>query len=319
MFLHTFHPSPLIIDIGFIQIYWYGVLICLAVIVNFLIAKKLFKKYNLKLTLLRDLSFYLLIYGLIGARVWHVLSEISYYIEYPLDIIKIWNGGLAIHGAILGGVIAILSRASRLKGDESRDPETGSTDHGIPRLNSSRRVGICFARDKLLLLDIFAPLLALGQAIGRWGNYFNQELFGQPTNLPWSIPIDFINRINDYAYYQFFHPIFLYESLWCLLLFIILIVLHCQRFTIHNLQLTTDNNQKSPVVNQKLIFVSRSGVIFLTYLILYSIERFLIGFLRIDSMVDFIGLRLDQWTSLLLIIVGVTGMLFLNKLINPKI
>ena len=200
MFVHTYHPGPILLNFNFFQIRWYGFFIVLAIMVNFFIAQCLFKKYKLSADLLYDLGFYLLLFGLVGARLWHVLSEFDYYWQYPLDIFKIWQGGLAIHGAMFGGIITILFYVRRRK-----------------------------MKNFLILLDIFVPLLTLGQAIGRWGNYFNQELYGRPTNLPWGIPIDSANRLLGWGNFDYFQPVFLYESLWCLLMFIFLIVLHLVR------------------------------------------------------------------------------------------
>lgn len=257
MFLHTFRPSSVLIDFGLLQIHWYGFLIASSVLIGFFIAVKLFKRYGLKSDELYNLGFYLIIFSILGARLWHVLSELDYYSSAPLDIFKIWQGGLAIHGAILAGALTIYIYGKIKK------------------------------MDFWLLLDIFAPLVALGQGIGRWGNYFNQELHGRPLEAAWSIPIDLVHRLPGYESFQFFHPIFLYESLWMLLVFILLIILH-------RLRLNHDA-AKSPCA----LF---NGTIFLSYLCLYSLGRFLVGFLRIDPQLIWLNLRLDQWVSLIFII-----------------
>jgi phosphatidylglycerol:prolipoprotein diacylglycerol transferase len=283
MFLHYFHPQPLFFSLGPFQIHWYGFLIMLAVLISFFIALYLFKKYKLPVDQLYNLFFYLIIFGILGARLWHVLSEFGFYKHHLLDIFKIWNGGLAIHGAILGGAIVIL-----------------------------------FFNKKLLLLDIFAPLIALGLVFGRWGNYFNQELYGPPTTSAWGIPIDMAHRLPGFKSFQFFQPIFLYESLWCLLLFAFLIYLH--QIRIKNLRPITNDSQqiasnlkKTKIVSRQSSVVSQSGFIFLSFLILYSIERFLIGFLRIDPQLNWLGLRLDQWVSLSLIIISVVLLIVMHK------
>lgn len=262
MFLNNFQPSPILIDLGPFQIYWYGFLISLSVLIGFFIARQLFKKYKLPLDSLYDLIFYLIIFSVLGARLWDIFYLPDYYLSNPIQILKIWQGGLAIHGVIIAGTLTIYLYSK------------------IKKFNF------------LQLLDIFAPLVALGQGIGRWGNYFNQELYGQPTDSPLGIFISLPNRLPGYKAFEFFHPVFLYESLWCLLLFSFLIYLHHLR-----LKLTP----------------KYLGSIFLTYLTLYSLGRFFIGFLRIDPMTAWLNLRLDQWLSLILIIISIIFFIIFKK------
>ena len=153
-----------------------------------------------------------------------------YYLTHPLDLINLRKGGLGIPGAVIGGALALFFFARKRK--------------------------ISFAA----WVDIAAPSLALGQAIGRWGNYFNQELYGAPTNLPWAIRIDPAHRLAGFADVEYYHPLFLYESLW----------------NLANLAL--------------LLWVSRRykdflkpGDVFLIYLLVYPIGRFLLDFLRLDA------------------------------------
>ncbi|MFH1822677.1 MAG: prolipoprotein diacylglyceryl transferase family protein, partial [Patescibacteria group bacterium] len=142
-----------------------------------------------------------------------------------------------------------------------------------------------------LISAILAPSLALAQAIGRWGNYFNQELFGLPTNLPWGIPINIINRPIEYISSEFFHPTFLYESLGNLLIFGLLIMFHAWIIKNHKFK------------NSYYFLPACAGRLFTSYLILYSILRFLIEFIRIDNTPEFIGLRWPQIASLVIIFV----------------
>ncbi|HOZ36554.1 MAG TPA: prolipoprotein diacylglyceryl transferase [bacterium] len=259
-------PSPVLYDFGPVSLHWYGFLISLSIAISYLIGQKLFRRYQLPGQLFFDLVFYLIIFGLFGGRLWHVFSELSYYAERPLDILKIWQGGLAIHGTIVAGIIVL---------------------YFYYRRHRQALKDITW----LLLLDIFSPLIVLGQAIGRFGNYFNQELYGRPTDLPWGIPIDLAHRLPGWENFSYFHPIFLYESLWCLVIFFILMSCHRRR----------SPNSYQPTN----LPTYQPGSIFFSYLILYSLGRFLIGFLRIDPQVGLLGLRLDQWVSVIFILVGI--------------
>jgi len=239
MFLHTYRPSPILFNLGPFKIYWYGLLIVVAVFLGIWLTIFLSQREKIKKEEIIDLSFYLLIFSFLGARIFYVLLFPSYFFSHPLEIFKIWQGGLGIYGAVLAGLLVIFFYAKK---------------HHF---------------SFLLLLDLLAPGLILGQAIGRWGNYFNMELYGLPTKLRWGIPI------GD-AYY---HPCFLYESLWNLGVFLILLLI-CKK--------------KSPLI----------GEVFSFYLILYPLGRFLIEFLRIDEQPALFSLRLNQIISLVLIGLG---------------
>jgi phosphatidylglycerol:prolipoprotein diacylglycerol transferase len=174
---------------------------------------------------------------LIGARIYHILTPspasgltTRYYLENPLQMLAIWNGGLGIYGGIVGGIIGIWLYARR---------------HKQPLLR---------------WLDLVAPSMAIGQAIGRWGNFVNQELYGAPSDLPWAIYIDPVNRLPGYAEFERFHPLFLYESLWMLGTALLLISL-AQRFHAQG----------------------RHGDLTLLYIVSYAVIRFLLDFLRLDS------------------------------------
>jgi phosphatidylglycerol:prolipoprotein diacylglycerol transferase len=184
-----------------------------------------------------DLMIYLLIGGIIGARIWHLLTPppssgitAAWYFTHPLDALNIRKGGLGIPGAVIGGLIVMYFYA--------------------------RRRNLNF----LHWVDIAAPALALGQAIGRWGNYVNQELYGAPTNLPWKIYIDSNHRLQGFENVEYYHPLFLYESLWNLANMFILLTMSW-RF------------------GDRL----KDGDIFLTYLVIYPTGRFLLDFLRLDA------------------------------------
>jgi phosphatidylglycerol---prolipoprotein diacylglyceryl transferase len=260
-FLHTFIPNPILISFGPFHIFWYGMFIVLGILAALAVALKLSGYYHISKEDIIDIAFYLILGGVVGARIYDVLLNFSYYVPRPGEILKVWNGGLAIHGAIIAGVFVMLGYA-RLK-----------------KINF------------WLLAALTVPGLALAQAIGRWGNYFNQELYGQPTDLPWGIPISPLLRQPEFFSYQYFHPTFLYESLGSLVIFTILIYLHYL-----------------VIKKQRLNFEQ----ITFAYLIMYSLLRFAMETLRVDYISELFGLRLPQIVSLIIIIFSV-GWLIKNK------
>lgn len=251
-FLHNYHPTATVVSLGPVQIYWYGLFIVAGILAALTVALKLAKRFGLSRNDVFDMTFWLIIFGIIGARIYHILLEVGYYIQHPFDMIKIWEGGLAIHGAIIAGLITMYVFCKK------------------KRMNF------------WLTAAITVPGLALGQAIGRWGNYFNQELFGKPTDLPWGIPIDIIKRPHMYISSEFFHPTFIYESIGNLAIFAILIFLLLRLW-------------KKRGRNYDLIVAA--------YLVLYSILRFSMEFIRIDKTPYFIGLRWPQIASIAIIII----------------
>jgi phosphatidylglycerol:prolipoprotein diacylglycerol transferase len=185
---------------------------------------------------------------------------IEYYLLHPIEILNIRQGGLGIPGGVVGGVFALLI--------------------------FTKKKNLNF----LEWADIIAPGLALAQAIGRWGNFFNQELYGPPSNLPWAIYIDPVHRLSGFEDFSRFHPMFLYESIWNLINFSILILL-------------------SRKLKKKLI----PGDIFCAYLIIYPIGRFLLEFIRLDS--SYIGgVNANQITMAVVAISSVTAVLLRHKI-----
>ena len=255
-FLHTFEPSAILLTLGPIHIYWYGLFIVLGIIGALATSFILAKYYKVPNDKLFDLVFWLIIGGLIGARIYDILLELPYYFNHPLQTLKIWQGGLAIHGAIIAGVIIIYI--------------------------FSRREKFNFWR----LFSLLAPGLALGQAIGRWGNYFNQELFGLPTNGPLGIPINILNRPEQYLAAPYFQPTFLYESLGCLLIFIILISLNYYYI-------------KREQIERNCIWLAA------LYMVLYSILRFCLEFIKVDQTPIIFNLRWPQIISLIIFLIGI--------------
>jgi phosphatidylglycerol:prolipoprotein diacylglycerol transferase len=264
-FLHTYTPDPILISFGQIHIYWYGFFVVLGILIGITVATKLSSYYQIKKDIIFDLAFWLIIFGLLGARIYHVFLELPFYAKQPLDIFKIWNGGLAIHGGILAGIIVLYFFIKK---------------HQINFWQISA---------------VAVPGLAVGQAVGRWGNYFNQELFGSPTNLSWGIPIDIINRPFAYLNYGYFHPTFLYESIGSLIIFLTLLSLHYL------------------IIKKKKRLEPWILIIF--YLVAYSLLRFCLEFIRLDSTPILAGLRFPQWVSLIIIIAS--ALLIFIKL-KPK-
>lgn len=254
---HNYYPQSILLQIGGLKIYWYGLLITLAVFICLGLVLKLAKKRNFNPTQIFDLYFYLIFFGLIGARVWHVLFyNFDYFRIFPLEIFKVWQGGLAIQGAIVAGLIVIYFYAKK------------------------------HVWNFWQTADLLALVLPLGQAIGRVGNYFNQELYGLPCQKTWCIPIaDFPG--------QYFHPVFLYESIFCFLLFVLCFLL----FQFKKMA---------------------SGTIALFYLSGYSAIRFFTEFLRTDVVGDYLGLNWVQWLCLGIIATSLVLLFYLRSCQNKK-
>lgn len=267
-FLSTFEPTAILFSSGPLRIYWYGLIMVLAIVAALLLTFRLAKLYNLKRETIFDLAFWLIIGGLIGARIYDDLLQLPYYLQHPLQSLEIWKGGLAIHGAILAGLLIVW----------------------------------WFARSRQLnfwqLTALLVPGVALGQAVGRWGNYFNQELFGRPTDLPWGIPIVLANRPSLYIDNTYFHPIFLYESLGNLVIAGTLVWL-------------TVYAAKTKKLNQ--IFYVRLTAL---YLISYSWLRFFLEFIQLDPTPVLLNLRWPQIISLLIIIMA-TLLFFKPHAVSP--
>jgi len=253
-------PGPVLFQLGPVAIRWYGLLIASAVLIGVSLSQYLAKRRGVDPNLLGDLAIWLVLAAIPCARLYYVAFEWQTYAERPAEILAIWHGGIAIHGAVLGGAIAasIFARLNR----------------------------ISFWQ----LADLVAPSLILGQAIGRWGNFFNSEAFGDPTDLPWKLFIPFDRRPPAYRSYEYFHPTFLYESLWNLMLFGVLITLFHRGL------------KGKPRL--------KLGTIALLYIAGYSMGRIWIEGLRTDSLM--LGnLRIAQGVSLAGIVFGLAGLLWL--------
>ncbi|MCC3408705.1 MAG: prolipoprotein diacylglyceryl transferase [Microcoleus sp. PH2017_10_PVI_O_A] len=259
-------PGPIIFQLGPLAVRWYGLLIASAVLIGVSLSQYLAEKRRVNPELLGDLAIWLVLGAIPCARIYYVAFEWPQYAQRPEDIIAIWKGGIAIHGAILGGTIAALIFGK------------------IQRVSFWQ------------LADLIAPSAILGQAIGRWGNFFNSEAFGSPTDLPWKLYIPANSRPQAYANFEYFHPTFLYESLWNLTVFGLLLTLFFR-----------DLQGKIRL---------KTGALFLIYIAAYSSGRVWIEGLRTDSLM-FGPLRTAQMVSLTGIVLGLGGLAWLYLLDRP--
>ena len=251
--------NPILLDLGIIKIYWYSVTMFLALLFGGAVVLKEAKKFGINEDFMINLFFFMVPFGFIGARLYFVLFHFDYYQANPIEILKIWEGGLAIHGAMIAGLLWTLIYSKKYK-------------------ISTRR-----------LLDMIVVGLILGQAIGRWGNFFNMEAHGPETTLQFLksifIPQFVIDgMLIDGTYYQ---PTFLYESLWCLIGFIVLLIFRRRTYT-------------------------KLGQTTCVYMIWYGIGRFFIEGLRTDSLM--LGsLKMAQIVSLAMILIGLIAFFILGR------
>ena len=268
-FLFAFtSPGPLVFQLGPFALRWYGLLIALAVLAGLSLATRLGRARGIEPALIADLLPLLVLGAVIGARIYYVALEWRQYAANPLEALAIWRGGIAIHGALIGGVLTTILYCR------------GRRQPFWPRL------------------DVLVPAVALGQAIGRWGNFFNSEAFGVPTVLPWKLRIPAANRPPEFLEQLYFHPTFLYESLWNVGVCALLLVLFRQ---------ASRGRIQLP-----------AGALSCVYLMAYSSGRVWIEALRIDPLCLFAeppfcegGLRMAQLASLVLIALGGLGLWWL--------
>ncbi len=245
-------PSPPINDvhIGPLRLTFYGLLIGIGVAVAWSLAKKRFAGTGGDPALAEKIITRMVIIGFLGARLAYVSTHFYRYRGEVWKVLAIWEGGLALFGGLTAGAIAFYVTA--------------------------RRLGV----DRRQLLDAIAPAVPLAQAIGRWGNYFNQELFGTPSNLPWAVAIDPRNRPVAYPDAATFHPTFLYESIWNLAL---------AGFVIWA-------GRRFPALRSKLVGVYLAG---------YAVMRFVLELIRTDTTFRFLGLSRNGWVSIGVVLIGI--------------
>ena len=259
-------PSQGVWYLGPIPLRAYALAILLGIFLACLWASRRYKARGGDSELIVDLAIWVVPIGIIGARIYHVLSKWQDYFGPtgdPKEIPMIWHGGLAIWGGVITGTITacLVLRHRQLK--------------------------------IAPVADAIAPAILVGQIFGRLGNYFNQELFGRPTTLPWGLQIDLQHRPLGFEQYAIFHPTFLYEMLWNLAAIGVLLWIE-RRF--------------SP----------RGGMMMGFYLCAYSLGRFWVENLRMDQANQFLGLRVNAWTSLLMFILGLALALWCYRQNFPR-
>ena len=246
-------PTSSSFGVGALTIHYYALCILLGIGAAIVISRGRYRRAGGDPDEINQLAAYAIPAGIIGGRAYHVITSPDAYFSShgrPLDALKIWEGGMGIWGAIALGSLAVWLLIKR--GD--------------------------YSLSFLAVADVLAPGLLIAQAIGRWGNWFNGELFGRPTTLPWGLAIPPSMRPEGYQDFATFHPTFLYESLWCL----------CAA-----LALLTSRKLKNWIT-------IRSGQTFLAYLSLYTFGRLWIEVLRIDAAHHLFGLRINIWVSLII-------------------
>ncbi len=251
--------NPVAFQIGNYSIKWYSIILLIAVMVGISLLMKEGKKYNYPKDFLFNMCFWTIIFGFIGARIYYVLFNWGIYASDPVSILKIWEGGLAIHGGLIAGFLTIVLYCRKYK--------------------------VRFTK----ITDMAVPGILLAQAIGRWGNFFNSEAHGgavlRSTLENLHLPEFIIEGMNMNGIY--YHPTFLYESLWCFLGFIVLICIRHYKYL-------------------------KVGGLTCFYLCWYSVGRFFIESLRTDSLMIG-GFRVAQIVSVILFMIGIIGLMIQSR------
>lgn len=258
-------PSQGVWQLGPVPIRAYALLIIVGIVVGVLVSDRRYRDRGGRAGVVTDIALWAVPFGVVGARAYHVATDWRTYFapggKGLVSALEIWQGGLGIWGAVAGGALGAWIAARR--------------KHLL----------------LLPLMDAAAPAIALAQAIGRWGNYFNQELFGKPSGLPWALEIDPAHRPDGYEQYATFQPTFLYESLWCVL--VALVVIWADRR-----------------------FQLGHGRAFALYVATYCLGRLWFELLRIDDATHVLGLRVNIFTSVI-IGLGAVGYLIVSARRHP--
>jgi prolipoprotein diacylglyceryl transferase len=251
-------PSRGVIEIGPFELHAYGLLLAIGVLVAARIAERRWTSWGNNRRDIGDIFIPVVIAGVVGARVYHLFTGYDWDAEGIAGTVKIWEGGLSIWGVLAGGALAVLVMA-RIK-----------------------------HLDTLMLMDALAPGIAVAQAIGRWGNWFNQELYGRPTDLPWGLEIDPEHRPSEYLLEDTFHPTFLYESLWCLLV-------------------------AGTIIFVERRYALRRGQTLALYFSLYTFGRVFFEALRADPASELLGIRFNLLLSALICVVSALWFVWLGR------
>ncbi len=251
-------PNDIAFNLFGLPIYWYGITMATAIFVAILVANKLYNIINtsIRKDVIIEYAPYIIILGILCARLYFCVLNPSYYFAHPIEILDIREGGLSIHGAIIGGVISMFMVAKIAK---------------VPVMS---------------IFDSLAVATILGQSIGRWGNYFNSEAYGLPVqSQTWGLFIPASKRVSQFMDYSLFHPTFLYESVldFCVFFILLFVILKFGK--------------------------KYQGVPFFAYLILYSIIRYFIEQIRVDSALNVGTFPIAEIVSVLLFVIGLIGVL----------
>ncbi len=258
-------PSHGIVHIGPLQLHAYGLMLAIGVLVAAKIADVRWQRTSNNPKVIAEIAVPVVVAGVIGARVYHLFTGYKWSESGIAGAFEIWKGGLSIWGAVGGGLIAVVILARR------------------------RHL------DALALLDAIGPGVVVAQAIGRWGNYFNQELFGRPTKLPWALEIDKAHQLaaGYVGTAKTFHPTFLYESIWCLLVFATILLLERRRGL-------------------------RKGQAFALYVAMYCFGRIFFEWLRVDPASKILGVRFNLMLSAVICVTGAVAFVRLGRRDEPS-
>jgi prolipoprotein diacylglyceryl transferase len=253
-------PSPPFddLEIGPLSLHMYGLMLAIGVLAAYRISEYRYAKQGRDPSDISRIAVVVVICGVVGARVYHLFTGYDWDAEGIAGAFRIWEGGLSIWGAVGGGALGLLFMCHRLK------------------------------IDTFPVLDAVAPGVVVAQAIGRWGNWFNQELFGRPATVPWALEVDPEKRPAQYLTHETFHPTFLYESLWCLAIFAVIVA-----------------------TERRLRF--RKGQAVALYVALYTLGRVYFEWLRVDPASEVLGLRFNGLLSAALCVAATIWFVVLGR------